>query len=40
MHTASNTRWFTHQAASLVPARAGDLFSPYALGRWYCRTGS
>jgi N-ethylmaleimide reductase len=33
MRTASGTRGFTHQAANLVPAGPGDLFSPYALGQ-------
>jgi N-ethylmaleimide reductase len=32
MPTASTTTRFTHKAAGPVPAGAGDLFGPYALG--------
>ena len=32
MRTASNTRHFTHQAASLAPAGSGALSRPHALG--------
>jgi hypothetical protein len=32
MRTASDTTRFTHQAASQVPAGAGDLLGPCALG--------